>query len=226
MEGPDHVGICSFSLSGDVPAWIGYRFGCDRENCVMESLVTPPPLWAASLILIWLAVLSYFDMKTRMVPHIAWVFVPCLVAMAYRTWLGGWALSGLVLALIVISERNHLPGRLRWMTALFPIPVMAIWVTANGLQEIMPSLAVIGFWLAWEFRAWGGADAFVAMTIILLWPDIRFLVMVLVCFGLVAISFRLARSLQCRYGPLQLQLPGIPLLAVSVLGHLIWKYLL
>jgi hypothetical protein len=223
MGDRDDVGICSFSLSGDIPVRIGYRFGCDRENSVMEFLVISPPLWAASLILIWLAVLSYFDMKTRMVPHVAWVLIPCLVAMAYRTWLGGWALSGLVLAIIVISERNHLSGRLRWMAALFPIPVMAVWMTADGLQDVMPMLAVIGFWLAWEFRAWGGADALIAITLIQIWPDITFLVMMLVAHLIAGLFTHMVTW--TRYGPttIPIRLPGIPLIMISTMGYIFWE---
>jgi hypothetical protein len=87
------------------------------------------------------------------------------------------------------------------------------------------SLAVVGFWLAWELHAWGGADTLTAIALLLLWPDIRFLVAVLAIHLVVIVSLQIARWKQFHNSGSIQWIPGIPLLMISTFSYLLWSYM-
>jgi hypothetical protein len=136
------------------------------QNDIMST-----PLWIATPVLLWLAILSYFDWKTCQVPQIAWVFLPHLAASTYRVLSGEWALAALASVTILASERGRLPAKWRraGTTLVAPVIILLIWMGGIPLETI--SLAMVGFWLVWELHAWGGADTLTAIVLLLLWPE-------------------------------------------------------
>jgi len=84
-------------------------------------------------------------------------------------------------------------------------------------------LAIIGFWVAWEFKWWGGADATAAITLILIYPELIFIaaflgVHVFVTIGLAIRSLMKEKSIQLH------KIPGLPLLLLAVVSLQIIQY--
>lgn len=111
---------------------------------------------------------------------------------------------------------------MRWSGMAAPVIILFTWMGGIPLATI--SLAVVGFWLAWELHAWGGADTLTAIALILLWPDIRFLVAVL-AIHLVVVSLQIARWKQFHSSGSIHWIPGIPLLMISTFSYLLWSFM-
>jgi hypothetical protein len=185
-----------------------------------------PPIFSPMLMMIpvltWLAILSYFDIKTRRVPHIAWILIPFLVVWISQIILGRWAMAALSATVIMVSERKHIA--IKWQKSLsaLALPMIVILIGFADTPCIIISLAIIGFWLAWELHGWGGADAMIAITLVILWPDVLWLVLLL-GVNLIAVlvtyvkkpSFEIAKQF----------LPGIPLITgatiIFILGRMV-----
>jgi len=168
------------------------------------------------LVFLWLANLSWQDLKSRQVTHAAWIFIPLLIAAVWQAISGSWSLALLSGLVILMSERSRLP--VRWRALVIPsgVPLTGILLFAGGLEWILVSLAVIGFWLAWELGVWGGVDALVAITLLLLWPEPALLYGILLANLLTALA---AWGVDlCRRGWVGglHRLPGMPVLALAV----------
>lgn len=169
------------------------------------------------LVSAWLAILSWFDIKTREVPHIAWVGIPYLVAVAFRLISGSYALAILALLVGVASERERIPllkkvGLLYWIGD----GVLICLISVNT-PVFMGCLAVLGFWLAWEFKAWGGADAIASIALSLLWPDSMFVLALVAVHVVIVLAMLLIR----RSWKME-RIPGMPaLLATALLRGLL-----
>lgn len=171
------------------------------------------------LALLWLGFVSWFDLRTKEIPHSAWVIVPLAVAVLYRIAYSGWELAVLTIMICVISERKRL-GQVSGNSVLaslyvwLPLVVVSFFRAAS--VNPLGAVAILAFWLAWEFHCWGGADAVASITLILLWPDMN-LVLALLCVHLVA---ALGATLYSLVRERQLKLhaiPGLPLLLLTVL---------
>jgi hypothetical protein len=219
------VGVFGFSQPGIVPFGFDRCSDRDCEDRLMEYAMFYPPLWVAAPVSIWLAILSYFDWKTRQIPQIAWVFLPCLAAITYRVLSGGGALAALAAVTILASERGRLPTKWRRAGTTLAAPVIILLIWMGGMPLVTISLAVIGFWLAWELHAWGGADTLTAIALLLLWPDIRFLVAVLAIHLVVVVSLQIVRRKQPHNSGSIQWIPGIPLLMISTFSYLLWSYM-
>ena len=64
--------------------------------------------WVMGIVLTWLAIISWFDLKKREVPHTAWVVVPLVCAMMYQVVAGDWRLTFLSVIVAMTSERQRL----------------------------------------------------------------------------------------------------------------------
>ncbi len=173
--------------------------------------------------LIWLAVISWFDVRTRQIPHSAWAVIPFLLGLVYRVVNGGWELSLLTIIVVAASERHDL-GRFKFTKNLGSIqswiPMVVILGYLAGTTNLPATLAIFSFWISWELRFWGGADALVAITLILLWPDMPLLisfVLVNLLTALVSTLISLIRERKLRTH----QIPGIPILLLSLIGRTI-----
>ncbi len=174
-------------------------------------------LWVLMIVLIWLGIVSWFDLRTREVPHMAWVVVPLLGAMVYQTTLGGWRLVFLTLFVALASERQRLAKltELNIDQIFFWVPFLFAGVYLAGSFNPIGAMAIVGFWIAWELHCWGGADAVASIALVLVWPDLSFVLALLavhLLVALVATGVSLLKEKKLRLH----QMPGLPLLLFSV----------
>jgi hypothetical protein len=179
--------------------------------------------WMTYPTLIWLAAISWFDLRTRQIPHSAWVAIPFLLGIAFRVLQGGWELAILSILTVIVSERKFI-SKFRYLHSLEGIflwvPIIALAATNACTRSLTPTLAVIGFWVAWELQIWGGADAMVSMTLIQIWPDGDLLVSFFLAnllVALVATGVSLVRERKFRIH----EFPGLPILLITMIGKLI-----
>ena len=59
------------------------------------------------------------------------------------------------------------------MITWFPLLFLGVFLSIQ--TSPVPTLAIIGFWAAWELKCWGGADAVAAITIVVIYPEITFI---------------------------------------------------
>jgi hypothetical protein len=192
-------------------------------------------MWLEGVTLMWLMPLAWHDLRYRSVPHMALIALPCLFAAMWATLSGAWPVAGLGALAVVASERYRL--RTGWIRlavlagALLASAILVAWCGAS----LPGAFGILGFWLVYELGWWAGADALAAITLALLWPDVRLLVALAVghlalalamCLGgrgLGALAIgrprRLADAELERHGA-----PGLPalVLAVTVLAGWHW----
>jgi hypothetical protein len=177
------------------------------------------------IVMIWLAAVSWFDLRKGEVPHSAWVIVPLLLAGIYRAWLGDWQLVVLTGLVALISERERISkmfafeevGRiLTWL----PLLLLALfWSVQNNP---ITALSIVGFWIAWELGWWGGADAVSAMALCLVWPGPAFFLAffgchAIVALGLMAFTYKAERKVKVH------RLPGLPIMLLVVICSQIFQ---
>jgi len=61
------------------------------------------------LVVVWLGIVSWFDIRKSEIPHSVWVIIPLFGACFYRTWQGNWALVLLTVLVAAVSERERYP---------------------------------------------------------------------------------------------------------------------
>lgn len=176
------------------------------------------------LVLIWLTPLAVYDLQRKEVPHMACVGMPCLAAMVYAVVAGAWQVSVVAALVIAASERDAVYGRKarRWVL-ISTISFVFLLIVASG-DAAPGAIAVLGFWLAYELGWWAGADALAAITLALVWPDVRLLVSLGVAHLAVAgvrlgVRVLLMRSLAAG----GTQVPGIPVIGLAALLLLAWR---
>jgi hypothetical protein len=170
------------------------------------------------LVLIWLGIISWFDLRDKEIPSSLWVIIPLLGAGAYRYCNGGGALVALTLMVAMISERDRLSRLFHFEAVGFLcacLPILFLCAYVNIQNTPLPTFAILAFWLAWEFKWWGGADASASLTLILIYPEYSFIlgflvIHLMVGLGLSAQGFINNKSLTFH------KLPGLPLLFISI----------
>lgn len=174
------------------------------------------------LIFIWLALVSWFDLRKREVPHSAWMIIPLVCAGVYRAVAGDWRLSFLTVIVALASERQRLAKLtdLRVDTIFFWIPWLLAGLYVAASHNPVGAIAIVAFWAAWELRCWGGADAVTAITLALIWPDMRLVIAVLIVHAFVAVIASLVSLIHDRKLRVH-QFPGLPLLMLSAVLRLV-----
>ncbi|PKO16670.1 MAG: hypothetical protein CVU39_07550 [Chloroflexi bacterium HGW-Chloroflexi-10] len=170
------------------------------------------------IVVIWLGVVSWFDIRRCEIPHSAWVILPLLSAMIYRATLGGWSLVVYAGVVALASERERLASWTRlpihgWSFWIPPLVLVFTWATSSS---VIGSIAILGFWIAWEVGAWGGADAVASICLVLLWPELHLIAALLGMHLVVALGSSLYTWIKERRFRLH-SLPGLPILLASVL---------
>ena len=178
-------------------------------------------------VLIWLGIISWFDLRKSEIPHSAWVIVPLCLSIFYRIALGTWSLVVLALLIAAISERAAIARYCRfslfdqikiWIPFLIPV----LWWSIQLFP--IATLAILVFWVAWELGWWGGADATTAIVLFLFWPTVELFLL----FGLVHVGTVIVLGLYSLITEKRLmlhRLPGLPLLFLSTLLYLISLFL-
>lgn len=223
-------------------AWLGASF-LPAIIAAMLHYLLGRVTFIEIIVLAWLVPLALYDLAYHEVPHMAFAVVPCLLGMIYVAWRGDWTLAGVAAMVIAASERHHLP-----LKFLRSFVVMVAVLTALGLilaadpKVIAGVLLVIFFWFAYEMGRWAGADALVAITLALLWPDLRFTLLFAIAHLALAVVFRpaLLNHLAAPGNAFQNLLafhplstgelervgnPGLPPLALAVALLVIWDAL-
>jgi hypothetical protein len=179
----------------------------------------------------WLIPLAFYDLKTRRVPSGWFAAAPCLISSLIALLRGEWAMVVAAAAIYAVSERASLPDR--WMRyAAFTAGVsVCAWMMMIDPLSSPGIISMLGFWFMFELNWWGGVDALLAMGLMLLWNDPRFVV----CWLAAQILVQLARG---RYfllafpRPLKseeldaLGFPALPALTIAALLFVAWKWFL
>src|SRR3990172_8890967 len=166
------------------------------------------------LVVTWLGIVSWFDIRKNEIPHSAWVIIPLIGACFYRVWQGDWALVLLTILIAAVSERERLSRIIRreeiariitWLPLCFLGAYLSIQVSPFA------ALAIIGFWVAWELKWWGGADAVSAIAVTLIWPGEFFILAFLATHIMVVIGLGLISVFQEKKIKTH-RVPGLPIL--------------
>jgi hypothetical protein len=171
------------------------------------------------LVVVWLGVVSWFDIRKNEIPHSVWVIIPLIGACVYRTWQGNWALVLLTILVAAVSERERISQIFGWeeigkMITWFPLLFLGVYLSVQASP--FATLAIIGFWAAWELKWWGGADAVSAITVCLIWPSEIFIFAFLASHLIVVLVLGLVSAIREKKISLH-RLPGIPILLASVI---------
>lgn len=171
------------------------------------------------LVVTWLGIVSWFDLRKSEIPHSAWVVIPLIGAGLYRIWQGDWTLVLLAAVVAAVSERFRISQVFGWeelSRIITWLPLLFLGAFLSIQSSPLSALAIIGFWAAWELKWWGGADAVSAITICLIWPGIFFIISFLVIHLIVVIASGVVSMVREQKIKLH-RLPGLPILLVSVL---------
>lgn len=171
------------------------------------------------LVVAWLGIVSWFDIRKSEIPHSAWVIIPLIGACFYRTWQGNWALVLLTILVAAVSERDRMSQLFGWekigkMITWFPLLFLGVYLSVQ--TSPFAALATIGFWAAWELKWWGGADAVSAITVCLMWPSEIFILAFLATHLIVVLGLGLISAIREKKISLH-RLPGLPILLASVI---------
>jgi len=178
------------------------------------------------LVVVWLGIVSWFDIRKSEIPHSAWVIIPLIGACFYRTWQGNWALVLLTILVAAVSERERISHLFGWeeigkMITWFPLLFLGVYLSVQ--TSPFAALAITGFWAAWELKWWGGADAVSAITVFLIWPSEIFIFAFLGVHIIVTIVLFM-RSLIKEKSVKMHRLPGLPLLLLAIILYQIFQY--
>ena len=66
------------------------------------------------LVVTWLGIVSWFDIRKNEIPHSAWVVIPLIGAAVYRILQGDWILVLLACVVAAVSERNRISQAFGW----------------------------------------------------------------------------------------------------------------
>ena len=154
----------------------------------MDVLSWLPRIIVNGLLLIWLGVCVYHDLRSRTVP--LRLTLPVLgLAAVWRLALGGWVPVLLTAVLIIISD---LPRR-AWRIATVILAGVLAGLVCGSWQCAAVILAILAEWLLWEFGLTGGADAKIILALLLLSGDARLLLWITLAGGLQGLAGLLAR---------------------------------
>ena len=173
------------------------------------------------LVVAWLGIVSWFDIRKSEIPHSAWVIIPLIGACFYRTWQGNWALVLLTILVAAVSERERISHLFGWeeigkMVTWFPLLFLGIYLSIQ--TSPFAALAIIGFWAAWELKWWGGADAVSAITLNLINPNTTYILAFLVVHVIAMLVLTFISLVKSKSVKLH-QIPGLPLLFLSVIVY-------
>jgi hypothetical protein len=173
------------------------------------------------LVVVWLGIISWFDIRKNEIPHSLWVIFPLIGACVYQAWQGDWRLVLLAVLIAAISERERLSQLLRRgeMGKLFTwLPLLLIGLFFAIQFSPIAAFAILGFWVAWELKWWGGADAVAALTLILIHPTVTFILAFLGVHVIAVLGLTISSLLKSKSVKLH-QIPGLPLLLLAVLSY-------
>ena len=172
------------------------------------------------LVVTWLGIVSWFDIRKSEIPHSAWVVIPLIGAGLYRIWQGDWALVLLAVLVAAVSERYRISQAFGWeelSRIITWLPLLFLGAFLSIQSSPLSALAIIGFWAAWELKWWGGADAVAAISIILIYPKITFILAFLIVHVIATIMLTIRSLIKEKTAHLH-RIPGLPLILIAVIS--------
>ena len=172
------------------------------------------------LVVTWLGIVSWFDIRKSEIPHSAWVVIPLIGAGLYRIWQGDWTLVLLAALVAAVSERNRISQVFGWeelSRIITWLPLLFLGAFLSIQSSPLSALAIIGFWAAWELKWWGGADAVAAISIILIYPKITFILAFLIVHVIATIMLTIRSLIKEKTAHLH-RIPGLPLILIAVIS--------
>ncbi len=170
------------------------------------------------LVAVWLGMISCFDIRKNEIPHSLWVIIPFIGAGAYRVWQGEWPFVLIAILVAVVSERDRISQLFGWQKLgriLAWIPLLFLGTYFSIQISPLTTISIVGFWIAWELKWWGGADATAALILILVYPEISFILALLGVHIVVTIGLAIRSSIKDHSVKLH-KIPGLPLLLLTV----------
>ena len=180
------------------------------------------------LVVTWLGIISWFDIRKSEIPHSAWVVIPLIGAAIYRISQGDWTLVLLAGVVAAVSERYRISQAFDWeelSRIITWLPLLFLGVFLSIQSPPLSALAIIGFWVAWELKWWGGADAVAAITITLIYPQIAFILAFLIVHVIATIILTIRSLIKEKTVRLH-RIPGLPLILIAVISLQIVNLLL
>lgn len=211
---------------------VGYReFAVIGLALILAGMISVFTGFRSAPVLLWLAIISYFDLRTREVPHAAWIGIPAACAALWRVSQGGWPLALTALLLEVVSEHRHFSSRWAaraWNAAPLALALVVIVAgrTIYPTQEVfirdylIPAVGIIVFWQLYERKQMGGPDSLTAITLLLLWPGWLWTVLWIVAAVLYSLAWRLAGRVSWRANLSEVRLPGLPVMLLATILYL------
>ena len=184
-----------------------------RKRGVMDWIIF-------GLVVTWLGIVSWFDIRKSEIPHSAWVVIPLIGAGLYRIWQGDWALVLLAVLVAAVSERDRISQAFGWeelSRIITWLPLLFLGGFLSIQSSPLSALAIIAFWAAWELMWWGGADAVAAIAIILIYPEIAFILAFLSVHAITAIMLTIRSLIKEKTARLH-RIPGLPLILIAVIS--------
>ena len=172
------------------------------------------------LVVTWLGIVSWFDIRKSEIPHSAWVVIPLIGAGLYRIWQGDWTLVLLAAVVATVSERYRISQAFGWeelSRIITWLPLLFLGAFLSIQSSPLSALAIIGFWAAWELKWWGGADAVAAISIILIYPKITFLLAFLIVHVIATVMLTIRSLIKEKTAHLH-RIPGLPLILIAVIS--------
>jgi len=151
------------------------------------------------LVVTWLGIVSWFDIRKSEIPHSAWVVIPLMGAGLYRILQGDWTLVLLAVLVAAVSERYRISTVFGWeelSRIITWLPLLFLGAFLSIQTSPLSALAIMGFWVAWELKWWGGADAVAAIAIILIYPEIAFILAFLIVHVIATIMLTIKSFVQ------------------------------
>jgi len=172
------------------------------------------------LVVAWLGIVSWFDIRRNEIPHSAWVGIPLIGAAIYRILQGDWTLVLLAGIVAAVSERNRISQAFGWeelSRIITWLPLLFLGTFLSIQFSPLSALAIIGFWAAWELKWWGGADAVAAITITQIYPEIAFILAFLIVHVIATIMLSIRSLIKEKTVRLH-RIPGLPLILIAVIS--------
>lgn len=177
----------------------------------------------SSAAILWLLTVAWFDIRERKVPSSAWTGIPILVAAVYRLASGQHPMIVAAAAVVLaVSERRHLQQKILEGFILAAGILVLGWLMFT--VEITAALGIVGviiFWIAWELRYIGGADAMALITCLILWPGVEFQMAYLAAGLVYSLVIRIKEGGWLRAHPS----PGLVIVALGAIFFLTWRLL-
>jgi hypothetical protein len=182
----------------------------------------PLSFWLISAsALLWLLTVAWFDIRKRQVPSAAWTGVPMLAAAVYRLASGqGELIVAAAAVALVVSERRHLQQKMLEGITLAAGIVLMVWLLFRAEPAVATGIiGILVFWVSWERRYIGGADAMVLITCLILWPGVEFILAYLIAGLVWSVGVRIREGGWLKPHPT----PGLTIIALAGILYLVYQ---